>query len=296
MTVRALDPVRLDGGRYLAICEVGDPDGDVAFYFHGTGSSRLEVEHFATAATAHGIRLVCWDRPGSGHSPLQEGRRLLSVVDDARAVAQALGVERVAVAGFSGGGCHVLALVATATDLVTRGVVINPAPPAADVHVAELPSPMDRLVATARDQPARLAVIIRGLELVGGRFGEVLRLRSLPASDRAVVTGPARALFESVALEGARQAHAYGNEALMFWREPWGFALDSFPVPLDVFSGEEDPFRAFCRRLEAAGATFHGYAGGHNSCFVPDVEAQIVAALTAPPPPLVAVRFPNPAV
>ena len=282
VTARALDPVRLDGGRYLAICEVGDPDGDVAFYFHGTGSSRLEVEHFATAAESRGIRLVGWDRPGSGHSPFQEGRRLTSVIDDARAVAKVLGVERVPVAGFSGGGCHVLALVATAADLVTRGVVINPAPPADAVHVAELPPPMDRLVMAARDQPARLAVLIRGMELIGGRLGEALRLRSLPASDRAVVTGPARALFESIAAEGARQAHAYGNEALMFWREPWGFALDEFPVPVDVFSGDEDPFRAFCRRLETAGATFHGYAGGHNSCFVPQVEDDVMAALAAP--------------
>ena len=63
MTVRELDALTLADGRHLALCEVGDPGGRVAFYFHGTGSSRLEVALFADAAMAQGVRLVCWDRP-----------------------------------------------------------------------------------------------------------------------------------------------------------------------------------------------------------------------------------------
>ncbi|MEP6650989.1 MAG: hypothetical protein ABJA74_13945 [Lapillicoccus sp.] len=43
MTVRELDALVLPGDRRLALCEVGDPDGTVAFYYHGTCSSRLEA-------------------------------------------------------------------------------------------------------------------------------------------------------------------------------------------------------------------------------------------------------------
>lgn len=282
MAFRPLDPISLPDGRHLAVGEVGDPQGPVAFYLHGTGSSRLEVGHLERAAQTHGIRLVCWDRPGSGHSTPQPGRRLTSVVDDARAVAARLGVERVAVVGHSGGGCHVLALVATAPDLVTRGVAINPGPPADDVLIAELPPAMGRLVTTARDRPRLFSVITRAMEVKGGPVGESLRLRSLPASDREVVLGPGRAIFDAAAAEGSRQPHAYGNEASMFWRQPWGFPLDAFgppSPPLHVVSGDEDPFRPFCRRLEAAGATFHGYAGGHVSCFVPDVLDDVLAVV-----------------
>jgi hypothetical protein len=52
MTVRELDQLVLPGGRRLAVCEAGDPDGVVAFYFHGTGSSRLETALYASAAAA----------------------------------------------------------------------------------------------------------------------------------------------------------------------------------------------------------------------------------------------------
>ena len=77
MTVRELDDLLLPDGRRLALCEVGDAYGVVAFYFHGTGSSRLETALYANAAAAHGVRLVGWDRPGSGGSPAQPGRTLL---------------------------------------------------------------------------------------------------------------------------------------------------------------------------------------------------------------------------
>lgn len=60
MTVRARDDLVLPGGRRLALCEVGDPDGVVAFYFQCTGSSRLETALYADAAAAQGVRLVGW--------------------------------------------------------------------------------------------------------------------------------------------------------------------------------------------------------------------------------------------
>jgi pimeloyl-ACP methyl ester carboxylesterase len=129
MTVRELGDIVLPGSRRLAVCEVGDPTGEVAFYFHGTGSSRLETALYADAAAAHGVRLVGWDRPGAGRSPVQPGRTLLDVVADTRAVADHLGVDGVRVAGLSGGGSHVLALAAAGGPPRPRRRRHQPRPP-----------------------------------------------------------------------------------------------------------------------------------------------------------------------
>jgi hypothetical protein len=65
----------------------------------------------------------------------------------------------------------------------------------------------------------------------------------------------------------------------MIWNQPWGFPLDEFAVPVDVFTGDGDPFRPFAERLEAAGATLHVFPGGHVSGFVPEVMRQVMALL-----------------
>ena len=85
--------------------------------------------------------------------------------------------------------------------------------------------------------------------------------------------------FRATAREGGRQPRAYTNEALMIWNQPWGFRLDEFPVPVDVFTGDGDLFRPFAKRLETAGAKLHVFSGGHVSGFVPDVMSHVMKLL-----------------
>ena len=61
--------------------------------------------------------------------------------------------------------------------------------------------------------------------------------------------------FRAAAVEGGRQPHAYTNEALIIWNQPWGVSLDEFPMPVDVFTGDGDLFRPFAEGLSRAGAT-----------------------------------------
>ena len=284
MTLRGLDPVPRDGGRTLAVSEVGDPAGETAFYFHGTGSSRLEIGLYERAATDRGIRLIGWDRPGSGDSPAQPDRTLLDVVADARAVAERFGVDRVPVIGLSGGGSHVLALAATAPDLVRRGIAINPGPPSDDAVLARLSPQVGRPIALARDHPRIFRVLSQVLQFRGGgRLGERLRTRNLDPRDREVLSRPeVGPLFRAAADLGARQPRAFTTEALIIWNRPWGFPLDTFPVPLDVFTGTEDLFRPFCEQLAGDGATLHVFSGGHVSGFVPEVMDEVVAIADGP--------------
>lgn len=257
--MRDLDPVQLPDGRTLAVTQVGDPTGRPAFYLHGTGSSRLETHLYAAAAAEHGLRLIGWDRPGSGQSPAQPGRTVRDVVDDARAVAASLGVESAAVVGLSGGGSHVLALTALGDGLVRRGIAINPGPPSDPEVLAVLPDQAARLIGLARTRPG-------------------LCRRQLDPSDAAVLERPdVRPVMEAAALEGGVQPHAWRTEALILWQQPWEVPLDRFPVPLHVYVGADDPFRPFGEGLGRGGAHVHVFPGGHVSGFVPEVMSPVMA-------------------
>jgi pimeloyl-ACP methyl ester carboxylesterase len=282
VSVRDLPAVARPGGRTLALCEVGDPGGRPVVYFHGTGSSRLEVDLYDEAARTRGVRMLCWDRPGAGRSPAQPGRTMLDVIDDTRAVLEVLGADRVGVVGLSGGGSHVLVLAAAAPDLVRQAVVVNAGPPAEPDVLALLPASVSRPMGLARRRPRlfrRFAGLTqrRGSDPLG-RLAEAIRRRGLDPTDAAVLERPeVRGVLEAAAEEGARQPDAWTDEALVIWGAPWGVRLDTFAVPLDVFVGSEDPFRRFGESLTRAGARVHVFPGGHVSGCVPAVLDRVVS-------------------
>lgn len=105
--------------RVLRVRDAGEVGGPVVMYFHGTPGSRLDLRFGEQLAAARGVRLVCFDRPGYGGStPAPFG--LAAVAADAVAIADALGVDRFATLGMSGGGPGALATAAVAATRVTR--------------------------------------------------------------------------------------------------------------------------------------------------------------------------------
>ena len=117
--------VTLRDGRRLAYAEHGDPAGSPAFYFHGTPGSRLEGRLLGDAAVRHGVRLIAVDRPGYGRSDYKRGRKLIDWPDDVADTADALGIDRFAVIGLSGGGPHAQALAARMPDRVTSATIVS---------------------------------------------------------------------------------------------------------------------------------------------------------------------------
>lgn len=99
-------------GRTLGVAEWGDPDGVALFSLHGTPGSRLGRHPDESALRGMGVRVITYDRPGYGASDRQPGRRVVDCVADVEAIADALGIERFAVTGGSGGGPHALAVAA----------------------------------------------------------------------------------------------------------------------------------------------------------------------------------------
>jgi pimeloyl-ACP methyl ester carboxylesterase len=107
-------------GRTLKFAEWGDPVGFPVFSLHGTPGSRFS-RHFDESKYAEvGARVITYDRPGYGESERHPGRRVVDCVEDVAALADALGIERFAVIGGSGGGPHALAVAARLPERVSR--------------------------------------------------------------------------------------------------------------------------------------------------------------------------------
>src|ERR1044072_4596170 len=106
-------------GRTLMVAQWGDLDGFPVFSLHGTPGSRLGRHYDESAYAEGGACVSTYDRPGYGGSDRHRGRRVVDCVSDVAAIADALGVERFAVTGGSGGGPHSRALAARLPARVT---------------------------------------------------------------------------------------------------------------------------------------------------------------------------------
>ncbi|MFI6010943.1 alpha/beta fold hydrolase [Streptomyces sp. NPDC051243] len=244
-----LKDVYTGDGRRLAVEISGDPGGFPVFLLHGTPGSRLGPAPRPMLLYHQRVRLITYDRPGYGSSDPLPGRSVSHVAADVAAVAEALGIERFAVVGRSGGGPHALACAALLPDRVTRvAVLVSLAPRDADgldwfagmaaFNVTEysnaLASP-DRLAASLRKQsvairsdPVRLLAQLRG---------------DLTESDlRVVADAGVRAMLLRNYREGLRMsADGWVDDALSFC-SPWGFNPADISVPVLLWHGEQDAF------------------------------------------------------
>lgn len=105
------DPtLNLPDGRRLAYRIYGASAGEPVYFFHGFPGSRLQAALVHDQAQALRIALVAFDRPGFGRSSPARAATVDAIAPDVRALADALGHERLAVLGVSCGGPHALAV------------------------------------------------------------------------------------------------------------------------------------------------------------------------------------------
>ena len=117
--------LELGDGRMLRVYDTGPGDaGDrlAVFWHHGTPNVGAPPEPLFADAARLGIRWVSYDRPGYGGSTPSPGRDVASAAGYVSRIADALGIERFAVMGHSGGGPHALACGALLPERVV-GVV-----------------------------------------------------------------------------------------------------------------------------------------------------------------------------
>ena len=173
-------------GRRLHVREAGAADGGPVLVHHGTPGSAVVRRRWIRAAEELEVRLISYDRPGYGDSERDEGRTVADAAADAVAIADALGLDRWATLGSSGGGPHALACGALAGDRVTAVAVFASAAPA-DAADLDFTDGMgeDNLeeFAAARQGPEALAPLLErfACEMLATRHGGPDRVASLPA-------------------------------------------------------------------------------------------------------------------
>ena len=234
--------VALADGRYLGYAEYGDPGGWPLVFFHGTPGSRVLARLAAAQARLAGIRLLAPERPGYGLSTPQPGRRLLDWPDDVRQWADALGLDRFAVLGVSGGGPYAAACAWQLPDRVSvAGIVSSLAPK--DAMLSSLPRlqqclaqlvrhtwltgpALTLLAALARRWPANLITVLAW---------------SLPPADRAILAQPD---VQQLHLDSLMEAFRQGSQAtaaeLALFSRPWGFSVAAVQVPVFLWHGIAD--------------------------------------------------------
>jgi pimeloyl-ACP methyl ester carboxylesterase len=234
-------------GRALRVLETGDLDGVPVIVHHGTPGSRLISRRWVADARERGIRMIGYDRPGYGGSDRREGRSVADCVEDVRAIADALGLDRFLTHGASGGGPHALACAALLGDRVAAAATMASVAP----YGAE---GLDWLAGMGKDNvrefnaalagPETLAPVIEELAaeaLAAGPEELVEAWRTLLSPpDRAVLTG-------DMAEDSVAQLHAAVEERRDGWvdddlafAKPWGFDPAAMAVPVLLWQGRQD--------------------------------------------------------
>ncbi len=111
----------LPDGRKLAYTTVGN--GHPVFYFHGTASSRLEVQLLRELAS-FGLQLIGVDRPGYGLSTYKPRLSLEDFNSDLTYLADQLCLNSFSMLGWSGGGAFALAYLTNNPQRVSHAVTV----------------------------------------------------------------------------------------------------------------------------------------------------------------------------
>jgi pimeloyl-ACP methyl ester carboxylesterase len=116
----------LPDGATLHAYDTGQAHADlVVLWHHGTPNTGEPPQPLLADSERLNIRWISYDRPGYGGSTPAPDRPIHSAATYSQAVADAMGVERFAVMGHSGGGAHALACGALLPGRVTAVVSIS---------------------------------------------------------------------------------------------------------------------------------------------------------------------------
>jgi len=226
-------------GRRVGVAEFGSADGPAVVLLHRSPGSRLlDPDPGATAAAA--VRLICVDRPGYGASDPVAAPTRAAAADDLEVVIETLGLDDVALVGWSGGGQFAVE-AATRPRVRARSLTLLATPgPYYEVPWA-MPPDLVALCDRVPDDPAAGLAEAREAMAWFAQAPEAGALADPSPADAAAreVPGVAEALV-AMAQEGARQ----GVEGIAFdivagsLRDSFAFA--AIDVPVDLFGGGAD--------------------------------------------------------
>jgi pimeloyl-ACP methyl ester carboxylesterase len=221
----------------------------------GTPSAGVPWAPWVAAADDRGLRYVTYSRPGYAGSGRHPGRAVADCAADVSAIADALGLDRLHVIGWSGGGPHALACAALLPGLVVSTATIAGVAPFAADGLDWLDGMADENrdeFGAALDGPDALEPFLRReagaidprAETIAAALGGLVT-----AVDRRALEGPgddSLAAHLASLMAEAFSAGIWGwhDDDLAFTRD-WGFALDRIAVPVTVWQGRQDAMVPF---------------------------------------------------
>jgi pimeloyl-ACP methyl ester carboxylesterase len=241
--------IPVGGGRELCVEMAGEPDGTPILVQPGEPMSRRLYGGWIADAEEKGIRLIGIDRPGYGGSSAHPGYTVASHAQDVRAVAEALGYDRIGVWGISGGGPYALGCAALLPEVtVAAAAVASMAPYGVegfDFFAGMGESNVEGFQLFFSDPEAsRLDLREGAAEILAAtpeQFAADLESLLSPA-DAEVLTGDLlRWLTET-----HQAAVSAGDQG--WWDDgaakltSWGFDLGDILVPVKIWHGRQDRF------------------------------------------------------
>lgn len=206
---------------------------------HGTPGSALLYDPWL----ADGVQLIGFDRSGYGDAPRRRGRSIADIADEV----VALGIDRFATWGISGGGPHALATAALLPDrCVACAAIGSPAPFDAeglDWPAGQGEGNVAETQAALHGETALRPLLEQDFAALSAAGPAGMRdgLSSLLSeADREVLEGEL-AEFLHASMAGARGVDGWIDDDLAFVRD-WGFDPASISVPVLIRHGEQDRF------------------------------------------------------
>ena len=254
----------------------GRADELVVLWHGGTPNTGEPPAPLLAAAQAAGVRFLGADRPGYGGTTRDPDADIADVVPDALAIADAVGVDRFAVLGHSGGGPRALACAALAPSRVLAAIAVSsPAPPDADG--------LDRYRGMAPGiQREQRAVVAGRAALDAVLAADEWDETAFTAGDLAALEGEWGWFGGVVAAANASGPDATADDLLAAGRA-WGFDLGAVAVPVLVVHGAADRMVPLQH-----GEWLAAHVPGAEVAIVPD--AGHIAVLVQGPPLVPALR------
>lgn len=241
-SLRSAKSIGLPDGRTLAYAGWGNADGRPLMLFHGAPGSRLLCPDEAMLVE-RGLRMIVPDRPGYGNSSAHPGRNLLDWPSDVRALADALGIDRFDLIGWSAGGPHALACALSLPDRLNNVVLVSTNCSAEEVP-ALLEVRPEMAVVHEGSQTDR-----EGTEATVAAFFQGFADNPQAWYEFVKSTNPAEAVFAEPrwdknfrehGVEGLRPGSAGYASDQVVCGGPWGFRLSEVTVPITYRYGEND--------------------------------------------------------
>ncbi|GAC1444660.1 MAG: alpha/beta hydrolase [Chloroflexota bacterium] len=266
--------ITLRDGRTLGFAQFGCRTGTPLFFFHGGGSSRLTRHPDDSIVEDLGVRLITIDRPGVGLSDPKPRRSLLDWPEDVCELADALGLGRFAVLGWSAGGPHALVCAYRIPHRLSSAGVISSLSP---VH-------WPGAVEAVTDFANRFSPLKRYLTKTVHRGLTSLHSGSQPLSDEAphfplpteISIQPSsqlptevRAIHRQRFMELVRAREWDRGIELAMLARPWRFHLEDIRMKVHIWHGTHDrttrPYMAqyLARTIPQASLTIMPGEGHH---------------------------------